>query len=201
MTDTLLAALVTYGALLMFLTAFLSCVAVPIPMSLVMITGGALAAQGNLSFSWIWSATVLGAVLGDQAGYFLGQRGKSGLERFATSTYKRYQLWTKAQDHLQKWGIIGVFLSRWLLSPLGPYVNFVAGAASVRWTLFTGAGIAGELVWVTLYVGLGFAFAENLPLATAYAQETLSSLGAFLVMFAVTVVIFHYAKRRRAILS
>ena len=80
MTDTLLAALVTYGALLMFLTAFLSCVAVPIPMSLVMITGGALAAQGDLSFTWIWSATVLGAVLGDQAGYFLGQRGKSALE-------------------------------------------------------------------------------------------------------------------------
>ncbi|MCH2248857.1 MAG: DedA family protein [Cognatishimia sp.] len=201
MTDTLLQALVTYGAALMFITAFLSCLAIPIPMSLVMLTGGALAATGDLSFTLVWALTLLGALLGDQAGYFLGRRGKGRLEAYANATYKRYQLWRKAQNHLDKWGITGVFFSRWLVSPLGPYVNFAAGAASMRWALFTASGVMGEIIWVTFYVGLGFVFADNLPLATAYAQDSLRTLGAFMVMIAATVVILNIAKRRRAVLS
>ncbi|WP_370231895.1 DedA family protein [Cognatishimia sp.] len=201
MTDTLLQVLVTYGAALMFITAFLSCLAVPIPMSLVMLSGGALAAHGDLSFSWVWSLTVLGALLGDQAGYFLGRLGKPRLEAFAHASYKRYRLWTKAQAHLHNWGITGVFLSRWLMSPLGPYVNFAAGAASMRWAHFSAAGLVGEAIWVTLYVGLGFLFAENLPLATQYAQDGLQSVGAFVILLACTVVIVNISKRRRAVLS
>jgi membrane protein DedA with SNARE-associated domain len=201
MTDTLFPALTTYGAALMFLTAFLSCLAVPIPMSLVMLSGGVLAAHGDLSFTWIWSLTLLGALMGDQAGYFLGRRGKTRLESFANATYKRHQMWRKAQNHLNKWGITGVFFSPWLVSPLGPYVNFAAGAASMRWSFFTASGVMGEMIWVTLYVGLGFVFADNLPLATAYAQDSLQTFGAFLIILTCSIVIVNYAKRRRAALS
>lgn len=201
MTDTLLQALVTHGAALMFLTAFLSCLAVPIPMSLVMLTGGAMAATGNLSFAAIWIATLAGALLGDQLGYFLGRSGQSRLETFATATYRRYRLWSKAQSHLDRWGTLGIFLSRWLVSPIGPYVNFAAGAAAVSWARFTSAGIAGELIWVTGYVGFGFLFADNLPAAITLAEDSMRSVGAFIVMVTCATVIIHFSKRRREILS
>ena len=71
----------------------------------------------------------------------------------------------------------------------------------MRWAFFTASGVMGEIIWVTFYVGLGFVFADNLPLATAYAQESLRTLGAFMVMIAATVVILNIAKRRRAVLS
>lgn len=201
MTETVLQALVTYGAALMFVTAFLSCLMVPIPMSLVMITGGALSAQGDLAFTVVWVATLFGAVLGDQTGYAIGRRGRDHVDGFAMTTHKRRILWMKAQNHLRDWGTLGVFLSRWLFSPLGPYVNFVAGAGSIPWSRFTSAGIAGELIWVTGYVGLGYVFAENLPLAVSYAEESLRSVGAFFIMFTCTYVILNFARRRRSVLS
>ncbi len=68
---------------------------------------------------------------------------------------RRAALMGKATGYLRDRGALAVFLSRWLFSPLGPYVNFAGGAARLDWGRFTWAGIAGETVWVALYVGLG----------------------------------------------
>jgi hypothetical protein len=59
----------------------------------------------------------------------------------------------------------------------------------------------GERSWVPRSVGLGFVFADNLPLATAYAQDSLQTFGAFLIILTCSIVIVNYAKRRRAALS
>lgn len=43
----------------------------------------------------------------------------------------------KAKDMLERCGGVAVFLSRWQVSALGPYVNFAAGAANQPWLVFT----------------------------------------------------------------
>jgi membrane protein DedA with SNARE-associated domain len=63
-------------------------------------------------------------------------------------------------------GILAVFFSRWLVSPLGPWVNLVAGSTGYGWRRFTLAGVAGEAVWAGLYVGTGYAFAGNIEAAS-----------------------------------
>lgn len=201
MTDSLLHALVTYGVPTLFLTALLSCLAVPIPMAIVMLSAGALAALGDMSFFFVWSVTVIGAILGDQFGYHLGAQFRDRLHAFFYTTENRAKLWERADDHLQRWGTVGVFLSRWLVSPIGPYVNVVAGATGLNWYVFTTAAVIGEIVWVSIYVGLGFVFASNLERATSLAQDTLSSIGAFMIATAISYVVLTFAKRRRATLS
>ena len=71
-----------------------------------------------------------------------------------------------------------VFLSRWLVSALGPYVNLAAGAARVGWARFTLAAIAGEAVWVGMYVGLGFVFAARIDAIGATVPSVLAALAA-----------------------
>jgi membrane protein DedA with SNARE-associated domain len=78
---------------------------------------------------------------------------------------------------------MAVFLSRWLVSALGPYINVVAGAAHQPWSVFTAWGVAGELVWVGLYVGIGYCFTGNLQEASGVAVNALG----FMAMGAVAL--------------
>lgn len=159
-TETLLALVPEYGALLVAAITFASCLALPVPASLAMLAGGAFAATGDLSLAGVSGAALAGAVLGDQAGWWLGRSG-SGLLARLTARPDRARLLAQARHRLDRHAGPTVYLTRWLFSPLGPWVNLAAGATGLGWARFTLASISGEATWVALYVGLGWAFAAQ----------------------------------------
>jgi len=160
-TEAFLALLADWGVPALALVTFLSCLALPVPSSLLMLAAGALAGMGELSSGAVAAGALAGAVLGDQAGFLLGRGALAGfLPRLARHP-GRARLLELARSNLARRGAMAVFLSRWLFSPLGPYVNFLAGAAGLGWARFTLASISGEGVWVALYVGLGALFADR----------------------------------------
>ncbi len=180
MTETILALVPVYGLVLIALGTLLSCLALPIPSSLIMLSAGGFAAAGDLVLWQAGAAALGGAVLGDQLGY---QAGRLGGRLFSARKLSagRTALMAQAGAYLQDKGSLAVFLSRWLFSPLGPYVNFVGGAAQLDWVRFTRAGVAGEAVWVTIYIGLGAVFADDI-LALADLLGSASGLLAALAM-------------------
>lgn len=175
MTDWLLGLVPQYGAWLLFLSTFLSCLALPIPASLLMLAAGGFVAAGDLSMLGSAGAALAGAVAGDQTGYFAGRLGGAGL---VGRLGERAAPVAKATDLLARKGGLAVFLSRWLVSALGPYVNVVAGAAGQGWGRFTLWGVAGEAVWVGVYVGVGWSVAGNLSAASSMAVDVLGFLAA-----------------------
>jgi len=172
MIETLLALVPHYGLYIVALATFFSCLALPIPSSLIMLTAGAFVAAGDLAMTATAGLAFGGAVLGDQAGFRIGARGGTLLQRFSGRGGKSAELIARAHRLADRWGGPGVFFSRWLISPLGPYMNFVTGAARMDWLRFTLWGAAGEAVWVTVYVGLGYGFASRI-------EELASILGNF----------------------
>jgi len=162
MTEQLLALIPVYGFWLLLGVTFLSCLALPIPASIVMLTAGGLSASGDLGLWQAASGALIGAILGDQTGFAIGRSGGTALIGRLRANPSRAPLIDRATGLLQTRGVSGVFLSRWLFSPLGPWLNFASGAAAMSWPHFTLAGISGEIVWVALYVGLGFAFADSI---------------------------------------
>jgi membrane protein DedA with SNARE-associated domain len=56
---------------------------------------------------------------------------------------------------------VGIFLSRWLLTPLGPLINLTSGMAAYPWPRFLLFAVAGEVLWVLLYVTLGQFFSDR----------------------------------------
>ncbi len=184
MTDWLLALIPGYGVWVIFTATLLSCLALPVPSSLVMLAGGGFAAGGDLALGQAVAAAWVGAVGGDQLGYAIGRRGGSAaVERLARHGSRR-EMVERALDFVRRWGGAGVFFSRWLVSPLGPYVNFVAGGAGLGWTRFTFYGASGEAVWVGLYVGIGYAFSSQI----GAVADILGNLSGFLAALAVTFV-------------
>lgn len=196
MTETVLALVPVYGLTLIALATFLSCLAVPMPASLVMLSAGGFAAAGDLVLWQTAAAALAGAVAGDQAGYQMGRVGRRLMVGRPVSP-KRAALMGKATAYLRDKGAIAVFLSRWLVSPLGPYVNFASGAALLDWGRFTRAGVTGEMIWVAIYVGLGAVFADDI-LVLADLAGSASGLFAALAVAGVCALWLRAALRHRS---
>jgi membrane protein DedA with SNARE-associated domain len=179
-SEALLGLVAAYGVPAVLAFTFLSCLAVPVPTSLVMLAAGAFAAAGDLVLWRVALAAYLGAVAGDQAGFGLGRLAEARVTA-ALARPDRAARVAPARAAVDRWGGVGVFLTRWLFSPLGPWVNLLAGAGGFRWPAFTAWAAAGEAVWVALYIGLGFAFASQIEALAVLLGNSAGLLAAALV--------------------
>lgn len=182
LSDTLLALVPTYGPWLLGLATFLSCLALPVPVSLLMLTAGGFVASGDLIGWQVMGAALAGAVAGDQVGYRVGRYGGEPLLARIGRDPKLGKLVDRASDQMHRRGPLGVFLTRWLFSAVGPYVNFAAGSTGYSWSRFTIWGVAGEAVWVAVYITLGYVFAGNIQAASDLAGSMLGILAGVAAM-------------------
>lgn len=183
MTETILALAADYGVPLLFCVTFLSCLAVPIPSSLLMLATGGFAAAGDLALAAVIAAAFCGAVLGDNTGYWIARGLGARLSDWLAANPKRAALHGKSEGFMQKWGGSSVFFSCWLVAPLGPYINYVSGLSRFSWPRFALWGAAGEVFWVGIYVGLGYLFADNMT----QIASLLSNLSGFLAAGALAI--------------
>lgn len=182
MIATLLELVPQHGASVLFLATLMSCLALPIPTSLLMLAAGAFIATGDLQVWPVAIAAFCGAVTGDQIGYGLGRFGGHRLwERLYRPNTAR--LMDRAEAALHARALSSVFFSRWLFSALGPWINLAAGTTEVGWRKFSAAGILGEAVWVGLYIGLGYLFADRVTELGSTMGSVIGALTAGLVAF------------------
>lgn len=192
MTEWLLALVPQYGLWLIAVTTLCSCLALPF------LAAGGFAAVGDLVLWQVVLAAVSGAVVGDQIGYAAGRSGGAGLvDRLAASPTRGVVI-EKARGVMAARGGPAVFLTRWLFSPLGPYVNVLSGAMRHSWTRFTLWGIAGELVWCGLYVMMGRSFAGNLEAASSMLTSILGFVAAGTAMLGLGWWLIALARREKS---
>ncbi|TCS60221.1 membrane protein DedA with SNARE-associated domain [Primorskyibacter sedentarius] len=170
MTETALQWLPVYGLPVLVLIIGLGCLGAPAPASLTLLISGSLIASGDFEAVPVYLTSLLAAIVFDHLGYSLGRWGGPYLQR------RRIPLMDRARYTLEERGGAAVFLTRWLLAPLGPGVNYVAGAVAMPMRQFTPYDIAGEVVWVTAYLGLGYVFGTYVSLIA----ETLGNATGFL---------------------
>ncbi|MFZ7091927.1 DedA family protein [Primorskyibacter sp. 2E233] len=193
MTDAFLALVPLYGGWILMAVTFLSCLALPVPSSFMMLAGGAFAASGDLNLLTATLSAFAGAVVGDQTGYLIGNKGGTPLVSRLQRRPKTADTVQRASRLLEQRGGIAVFLTRWLLSPLGPYVNLIGGAMGLGWQRFTFGSVSGEALWVSIYTGLGFVFAGQI----AEVAQIASDLAGLLAAATVTIMLGTFLFRHR----
>ena len=182
MTQTLFGLVSAYGWIAVFVSAFLSCLALPIPTAFVMLAAGGFAAAGDLA---LWQAALAGfagAVAGDQTGFWIGRKGGARIGGSLEARPGRAELMRRAGEVVDRWGGLGVFFSTWLFAPLGPWVNLAAGAAGLGWLRFTLWDSVGEAIWVGFYIGMGYLFADRITELAALLGDWVGLLVAALAM-------------------
>src|SRR5438552_13471098 len=161
MRELLLGALSQYGSPALFGVVMVAAIGLPLPVTLLLIVTGSLVSQGLMSFCPSILLAGAGSVIGDQIGYAVGRWGGAAVvekySRFCGGPARLHDAEAKARA----WGGFGVFITRWLLTPLGPAVNLASGAAAYSWARFLLWDVLGEFLGVAIYILLGRAFSDR----------------------------------------
>ncbi len=168
--DQLLAALTAYGLPVLFGVCMISSLGVPLPGTFLLIAAGAFVQLGDMNLWSVMAFGVLGAILGDQAGYLIGRWGGRRLAGWVSRLLGGEKRLMKVEGTAKKWGGIGIFFSRWLVIQLGPWINLISGFTLFPYPRFLMWDLAGEAVWVVLFVLVGEIFSGQ-------AQALMEMLG------------------------
>jgi len=161
MTELLLQYITEYGLVVLSASILLACMAVPLPSSVLLVLSGAFVGSGDMDLFSVVLVAFFSAVVGDQMAYGLGTFGGNRLEKRLMAVPKYAKAFGRAKVFSEKWGGVGVFLSRWLVAPVGPWINFASGMSDFHWRKFTFWAVLGEMIWVGGYVTLGIVFSSN----------------------------------------
>ena len=186
LTDQLLAALLVYGLPVLFGVIVIVSAGVPfIPISLMLVAAGSFAAQGSMKLWQVMVVASVGAVTGDHIGYGLSRWGGRGLILRLSRRLGGESRIMQAEALAKRWGGLGIFLSRWLVTALGPWLNVTSGIAGYPWPYFIFWDVLGQVLWVVLYVMLGYLFSDRVQ----YIVEVLGNLGWAIIFFIVATIL------------
>lgn len=161
MTEQLLELFTIYGLPTLFFVLIVGSSGIPFPSTLLLIVAGSFVAQGEMELWHVLAVGIVGAVLGDLVGYGLGRWGGRRLVRKISSRFGGDEKIVRAEQLTVRWGGAGIFLTRWLITPLGPWLNLTSGITCYPWKQFIVWVILGEIIWVALYVMVGKQFSDR----------------------------------------
>lgn len=183
MTETLLALIPDYGLWLILGLVTLACFGVPLPASMVVMTAGGFAASEDLILWQVVIIALIGFMIGDQLAYLLARHKGEVVLNFCRKRERSAKIVDKAENSFNKHGTIAIFLSRTILSPLGPYIAYISGAAEFSWTRFTLIALIGASCWSAAYSTLGYFFASQITQISGAFSNLLGFILALAVLF------------------
>jgi membrane protein DedA with SNARE-associated domain len=186
-----------YGYLIVILGVMLEGVGIPLPGETVLITAGALAHRGSLT---LWETMVmgsLGAVMGGQAGYFVGRfGGRPFVLRWGRYVFITPERLGRAESFFERHGGKAIFFARFIAG-LRVFGALVAGMSRMSWGKFTLYSVLGGVVWATAAVALGYLLWASLGLVEHWIGRISLLLAAVLVLVVILRWLYRKAMRTR----
>jgi membrane-associated protein len=198
MSDQLLALVSQYGAPALFGIVAIAAIGVPLPITLLLIVAGSMISQGAMSLWWTLGAAGAGSILGDQAGYAIGRWGGPVVVAKLIGLFGKHANLEAMEAKAKAWGGPGIFLTRWLLSPLGPWINLASGTAGYPWHRFLFWDVLGELTGAAIYISLGRVFSDSVMALDAVLGDLTWAFAALLAAIVLGWQLFAYLRRPRA---
>lgn len=134
--------------LIVLLGVGLESMGVPVPGETVLVAGALLAARGHLDPALVAGCACLGAVAGDNVGYWVGRRWGTRLARVpGVRRLHDERRMAVAQRFFRRWGVLAVFLGRFV-ALLRILAGPLAGMNGMPWPRFLAANLLGGVLWV-----------------------------------------------------
>jgi membrane protein DedA with SNARE-associated domain len=198
--DWFLAAMQSYGYLIVFgITIFenLFVVGSFTPGETFVIAGGFTAAQGGLSLSGVWLASVFGTILGSNISFWFGHRqGRSSLEALSNRLegtrlgrlvgIHRGSL-QEAESYFERWGSKTIFVSRFAVG-MKNFMPVIAGASKMPVWAFELWTLAGAITYTSAMCAIGWFLGQNFDKALRLAG-TISWAGCLVMLTALVAII------------
>jgi membrane protein DedA with SNARE-associated domain len=186
--------LISYGLILLFAVVAAESAGVPLPGETALVAAAILAAQGHYSIVEVIVVAAVAAILGDNAGYWIGRTGGRALLR-RWGPIRRYaeRVLPPGERFFEKHGGKTVFIGRFV-SVLRVTAAWLAGITHMTWWRFFLWNATGGIVWATLVSLLAYYFGK----AAADAVQTygLYALLAIVVVAVIAFVAVRQVKKR-----
>jgi len=147
----------TYGYWALFALVAVESLGVPLPGETALIIAGTYAGTTHHLNPWlIFAVASAAAIIGDNIGYWIGDKGGYALARRYGAKVRLDERKLKIARYLfDRHGAKVVFFGRFI-SVLRTYAAFLAGTSQMRWRLFLPANAAGGIVWAGAYTLLSY---------------------------------------------
>jgi membrane protein DedA with SNARE-associated domain len=196
----LVARLGSWSYLIIFAAAALECAAFAgllVPGESLVLASGFFAHLGILDLAPVMGAAGLGAVVGDNIGYFLGSRlGREWLLRRGSRFGLRKRGLARVEQFFQRQGPKAVFFGRFV-GFARALVPFVAGASEMPYRKFVLYDAVGAVLWTIGFVTLGYAVGASWQAAEQWVSRS-GFILAGIVLVAGTIVWLHRRRSKRA---
>jgi membrane protein DedA with SNARE-associated domain len=144
----------SYGYFAVFVVVALESAGVPMPGETALVSAAIFAGQGGLDIKWVIACAALAAVLGDNAGYWVGREFGFPLVLKYGGYIRLDQRRLKLGQYLfQRHGGKIVFFGRFV-AMLRAFAALLAGVNRLEWPRFFLFNALGGIVWASLF-GLG----------------------------------------------
>lgn len=163
-----------------------------LPGDSLLFAAGALAAgdtSGTLNPLGLFVLLAAAAIIGDSVNYaigaYLGERILAMKLPFVKPEYIE-----RTHQFYEKYGGKTIILARFV-PIVRTFAPFVAGIGKMSYTKFITYNVVGGIVWVALFIGLGFAFG-NIP----FVKENFEWVAVAIVLISVLPMGYEYLKAR-----
>ena len=150
----------------------------------LLLTAGLLAFHGELDLRILIPGVFIAAVLGDNVGYWFGNKTGPMLFRREESLFFKPRYLKKAKEFYDRHGGITILVARFM-PVIRTFAPIVAGAAELRYRRFFIFNLMGGLLWGIGVTVLGYALADFLSKTLSPEQFdkyfTLIILAAFFI--------------------
>jgi membrane protein DedA with SNARE-associated domain len=191
--------LTAYGYPILFLLVIAENAGIPVPGETAVLVAGFLCSPPGgeiLHLEWVISLTFVAAVMGDNAGFWLGRRfARARLQqgkRFLLLTPRTLQL---AEGYFERYGLWTIFFARFITG-IRVVGALAAGTAGMKWPRFLVANASGAVAWAVTMALLGYFFGHSWDLLHRWMRN-----GSFVVLGIVVLVggaiYLRYRLRRR----
>jgi membrane protein DedA with SNARE-associated domain/membrane-associated phospholipid phosphatase/putative flippase GtrA len=180
--DSILHLISQYGYLIIFLGVMAESMGVPLPGETILISAGVLVQRGSLDLGDAILLGILGAVVGDQIGYWIGREGgRPFILRYGRYVFITPQRLGRAEAFFACHGGKAVFLARFF-SGLRVFGALVAGMSRMRWVTFFVYNALGGVVWATAVVLAGYFLGRSLKVLERWTGRASVLLLALVVL-------------------
>lgn len=166
--------LTQHGLLLVFANVLLTQAGIPLPAVPVLVVAGALAAQGEFTYSALLLTAITAALLGDIPWFFAGRRyGHRVLRTLCRIAIEPDSCVKQTESIFDRWGAPALLVAKYIpgFATVAPPM---AGAMRLGLPPFLLFSAIGALLWAALPVALGAVFHAEIE----WALERLTELGS-----------------------
>jgi membrane protein DedA with SNARE-associated domain len=193
MLTTLVSYFKHYGYWVVLFGVMLENAGVPVPGETILLAAGFFAYQGHFHLWEVMAIAALGAVLGDNAGYFIGRElGRSTLERYGRYAGLSRGRLAYMDKFFRSHGNKTILVARFIAG-LRVFAALLAGSAKMRWRSFALYNVLGALLWSIAITLAGFFFGRS----WVALERWIKGAGFVLLGVAATIIVSMVVLRQR----